>query len=99
MIGSLVTTGLTLYTPANIYLFKVNHKNSKNVNSQWRRSGVFIVNFEHIFHLSSVSVVDFEQVNISSDLSKDYKKQSRAASFIHFFIKSFAFLLSEGLNF
>ena len=30
---------------------------------QWRRSGVFIVNFEHISHLSNVSIVDFEQVN------------------------------------
>ena len=33
--------------PANTYLFKVNNKNT----SQWRRSGVFIVNFEHISHL------------------------------------------------
>ena len=32
---------------------------------QWRRSGVFI-NFNHISHLfSSVSIVDFEQVNVS----------------------------------
>ena len=31
----------------------------------WRRSGVFIVNFEHISHLfPSVFVVDFEQVNV-----------------------------------
>ena len=31
---------------------------------QWRRFGVFIVNFEHISHLcSSVSIVNFEQVN------------------------------------
>ena len=31
-----------------------------------RRSGVFIINFEHISHLfSSVSTVDFEQVNVS----------------------------------
>ena len=30
----------------------------------WRRFGVFIVNFEHISHLcSSVSIVNFEQVN------------------------------------
>ena len=34
---------------------------------QWHRSGVFIVNFEHISHLfPSVSiVVDFQQVNVS----------------------------------
>ena len=33
---------------------------------QRRRFGVFIVNFEHISHLlfSSVSIFDFEQVNI-----------------------------------
>ena len=50
-------------TPAGIYLFKVNNRNtrtrceicSKLTNTperrQWRRSGVFIVNFEHISHL------------------------------------------------
>ena len=32
----------------------------------WRRSCVFIVNFEHISHLFlCVFIVDFEQVNIS----------------------------------
>ena len=30
-------------------------------NSEWRRSGVFIVNSDHIRHLG-VSVVSFEQV-------------------------------------
>ena len=32
---------------------------------QWRRYGVFIVNFEHITFLpcSSVSIINFEQVN------------------------------------
>ena len=36
------------------------------VSRQWRRSGVFIVNFEHISHpFSSVYIVDFEQVNVS----------------------------------
>ena len=29
---------------------------------QWRRSGVFIVNFERISHLSGASVVNFEDV-------------------------------------
>ena len=28
------------------------------------RSGVFIVNFEHISHFFKVSIVDFEQVNV-----------------------------------
>ena len=32
----------------------------------WRRSGIFIANYEHISHLiSSASIVDFEQVNVS----------------------------------
>ena len=35
---------------------------------QWRRSGVFIVTFQHISHLfSSASIVDIEQVNVSWD--------------------------------
>ena len=29
---------------------------------QWRRSGVFVFNFEQIWHCSSVSIVEFEQV-------------------------------------
>ena len=36
----------------------------------WRHSGVFIFNFEHILHLvSSVSIVNFEQVNAGLDFS------------------------------
>ena len=39
---------------------------------QWSSSGVFIVDFGHILHLfSSVSVVDFEQVNVSWAGSND----------------------------
>ena len=51
-------------SPVNIYLFKVNNRNTRKrceicpnlaiktpEQRQWRRSGVFIVNFEHIFHL------------------------------------------------
>ena len=30
---------------------------------EWRRSGVFIVNFEQISHIAVVSTADFEQVN------------------------------------
>ena len=49
-----------LINPANIYLFKVNNRNTR------RRSGVFIVTFEHISHpFFSVSIVDIEQVNVS----------------------------------
>ena len=54
-------------------MFKVNNKNtrkrceiySKLTIKTRGRSGVFIDNFEHISHLSSVSVVDLEQVNVS----------------------------------
>ena len=53
----LLLTRNTLSTyPANIYLFKVNNKIIRKrpeicSKRQHRRSGVFIVNFEHILHL------------------------------------------------
>ena len=35
--------------PANIHLFKVNNRNTRQrFRRHWRRSGAFIVNFEHI---------------------------------------------------
>ena len=53
--------------PAKIYLFKINNKNTRKrceiylklkiktpERRQWRRSGVFIVNYEHVSHLSLV---------------------------------------------
>ena len=65
-----------IFYPVGIYLFKVNNRNTGTVwnmfkiniktpeRSQWRRSGVFIVNFKQISHIVLVSiVVDFEQVN------------------------------------
>ena len=55
------------FHPACIYLFKVNKRNSRTrfeicseltietlERRQWRRSGVFIVNFKHISHLALV---------------------------------------------
>ena len=48
------------YYPANIYLLKVNNRNSRKkceicskltIKTPERRSGVFIVNFEHILHI------------------------------------------------
>ena len=52
------------YFPAGIYLLKVNDRNSRTrceicskltikipERRHWRRSGIFIVNFEHILHL------------------------------------------------
>ena len=63
------------YYPVNIYLVKVNNRNTRKrcgiyfeltgkTLKQCQRGdfGVFIVNFEHIPHLSSVPFVDFEQV-------------------------------------
>ena len=58
-------------------MFKVNNRNTRGRSEiwskltietperrQWRRSGVFIVNFEHISQVVlSVSSVNFEQVN------------------------------------
>ena len=53
--------------PAGIYLLKVNNRNTRTrceicskltiktpERRQWRRSGVFTVNFEHISHLALV---------------------------------------------
>ena len=42
-------------------MFKVNNKDTRT--TPWRRPGVFIVNFEHIFYHVRVSIVNFEQVN------------------------------------
>ena len=63
----------------NIYLLTVNNKDTSTTSldmeklhsNQWRRSGVFIINYEQIsprsgvFHIprSSVSIVDLEQVD------------------------------------
>ena len=57
-------------------MFKVNNRNTKTrceicskltiktpERHYWRRSGVFIVNFEHIsHHFFSISIVNFEHV-------------------------------------
>ena len=57
-------------------MFEVNNRNTrtrceicstlavkKPERRQWRRSGVFIVKFEHISHLVSASIANFEHVN------------------------------------
>ena len=59
--------------PAGNYMFKVNSRNIRTrcetclkstikipERRQWHRSGIFIVNFEHISH--RVSIVSFEHV-------------------------------------
>ena len=61
-------------------MFKVNNRNTGTKceicskltikipdQRHWRRSGVFVVNFERILLCSSVSIVNFEQVNAGWD--------------------------------
>ena len=56
-------------SPANIYLFKVNYRNTrKGVKYVYDVNDVIscFCNFKHISHLfSSASIIDFEQVNLS----------------------------------
>ena len=58
-------------------MFKVNNEDTKTtqiLKRNWRRFGVFIVNFEHISHLcSSVSIVNFEHVTAGWDVIKTSK--------------------------
>ena len=55
------------FNAAGNNMFKVNNRNTRTRCYRLqhrRRSGAFIVNFEHIFTpCSSVSIVNFEQVN------------------------------------
>ena len=55
-------------------MFKTNNRNTKTWKCEichWCRSGVFIVNFEHNFTpCSSVSIVNFDQVNADWEHSK-----------------------------
>ena len=75
--SSWLSLGLpTSISPAGIYLIKVNNRNTRArcevcskliiktpERRQWRHSGVFIVNFEHISHLVLVfSIGNFEYV-------------------------------------
>ena len=55
--------------PSNIYSFKANSRNTRKrreicpkltMDTAESRSGVLIVNFEHIHTFFSVSIVDFE---------------------------------------
>ena len=62
--NQIIILELSYHYPADIYLLKVNNRNSRTrceicskltikipERRQWRRSGIFIVNFEHISHL------------------------------------------------
>ena len=66
-----------IHYPADIYLLKVNNRNTRTRREicskltikiterrQWHRFGVFIVNFEHISHLSLVFLL--------SDMTKKF---------------------------
>ena len=74
------------YIPAGIYLLKVNNRNNRTRRQiyskltiktperrQWRRSTVFIVNFEYILHLALVFTVKFEHVIAGWDKSTTLK--------------------------
>ena len=67
-------------------MFKVNNKNNR-----WRRSGVFIVNFEHISHLFLVFILltlnkqMFSKVFLKT--SQNFKHEGQRLSPFHKFIK------------
>ena len=69
-----LTSVIVKYYPAEIYLLKLNNRNTRTrceicskltiktpERRHWGRSGVLIVNFEYISHL--VSIVNFKQAN------------------------------------
>ena len=72
--------------PAKIYLFsrrsnRITRKRCKTCSKltikaperpQWRRSAVFIVNFEHISDIFLVFIVLYEQVNVSWVITDNY---------------------------
>ena len=93
--------------PAGDYMVKVNNRNTRTrceicskltiKTPEWRqwcqqrRSGVFIVNFEHIAYFERVSIVNFEQVNggwvdewniCMKKVKSDHLKYIRAIFFI-----------------
>ena len=66
--------------PVGNYMFKVNNRNTRArckicskltiktpERRQWRRSGVFIDNFEHFTPCSKVPIINFEKVNAGWD--------------------------------
>ena len=60
---------------------KVTIEMLKQDMSHWRRSGVFIVNVEHIYTpCSSVSIVNFEQVNAGWAVTSSHLSNTITAS-------------------
>ena len=64
IISTQLAVSLIKRNPAGSYMFKVNNRNTRTryeicskltikipARRQWRHSGIFIVNFEHISHL------------------------------------------------
>ena len=75
-------------TPCNIYLFKFNNRNTRKrcgicskltiktpERGDWRRSGVFIVNYRHISHLFWFFYCYFKQVNVSRNMHMFHGKR------------------------
>ena len=63
-----------LHVQTNIYLFKFNNRNTRKRckicsgltrKTPKQSSGVFTVDYEYVTLFFSVSIVDFEQVNVS----------------------------------
>ena len=76
--NGVIVVGWSDHDPPGIYLLKVNNRNTRTSceicseltiktleRCQWRRSGVFIVNFEHFHTCSVVSIVNFEHINVA----------------------------------
>ena len=60
-------TGFSSILKVNLGHVEISSKMTRKTpeRRQWRRSGVFNVNFEHVLHLSSVSIIDFGQRTVS----------------------------------
>ena len=78
--------------PVNIYLLKVNNRNTRarcEISSkltiktperrQWSLSGVFIVNFEYISHLSLVLLASWIKVFILLGIAEAHSEPSQAS--------------------
>ena len=83
------------YHPVNNYVFKVNNRNTRKrceISSRlttntpewrhWRCSGVFIANFEHISHFYRVSILNFEQVNVSWAVNSEQNSTLNSSQYL-----------------
>ena len=69
-------------------MFKNNDKTTRRT-SLTSFCFVFIINFEHITPISSVSIVEFEQVNVSWELFVREQRTVVASMFAMFIVKVF----------